>query len=93
MAAHIPTYLAPPPNVLNSVTTGLPKYAPIPKACDIIGLGRSTIYRLAGEGTLRLVKAGGRTLVDMEHALAWMATLPMASISAPAPSVQDTPAA
>jgi excisionase family DNA binding protein len=61
--------------------TGLPKYAPIPRACDITGLGRSTIYKLAGNGTLRLVKAGNRTLVDIEHALAWMATLPVASIA------------
>jgi excisionase family DNA binding protein len=64
-----------------ALIAGLPKYAPIPRACDITGLGRSTIYKLAGDGTLRLVKAGGRTLVDIEHALAWMATLPEASIA------------
>ncbi len=61
--------------------SSLPRYAPIPKACQITGLGRSTIYKLAGEGTLRLIKAGGRTLVDLDHALAWMETLPTAAIS------------
>jgi excisionase family DNA binding protein len=58
-----------------------PKYAPIPRACYITGLGRSTIYKLAGDGTLRLVKAGGRTLVDIDAALKYMATLPLASIA------------
>lgn len=51
---------------------GPPKYAPIPRACYITGLGRSTIYKLAGNGTLRLIKAGGRTLVDIDAALEYM---------------------
>jgi hypothetical protein len=46
-----------------------------------MGLGRSTIYKLAGDGTLRLIKAGSRTLVDIEAGLAWMATLPTADIA------------
>lgn len=58
-----------------------PKYAPIPRACYITGLGRSTIYKLAGDGALRLVKAGGRTLVDIDAALKYMATLPVATIA------------
>ena len=64
-----------------SSTAALPRYAPISRACDITGLGRSTIYKLAGQGRLRLVKAGGRTLVDIEHAIQWMATLPLANIA------------
>jgi excisionase family DNA binding protein len=64
-----------------AASAALPRYAPIPRACEITGLGRSTIYKLAGEGTLRLVKAGHRTLVDVEHALRWMAELPLASIA------------
>jgi excisionase family DNA binding protein len=58
-----------------------PKYAPIPRACDLLGLGRTKIYALAGEGLIRIVKAGGRSLVDIEQALAWMATLPAAEIA------------
>jgi excisionase family DNA binding protein len=33
-------------------------------ACRISGLSRSTLYRHATAGRLRLVKVGGRTLVD-----------------------------
>ena len=33
-------------------------------ACQVIGLGTTSIYKLAGEGKLRLVKVAGRTLVD-----------------------------
>lgn len=58
-----------------------PKYAPIPRASEITGLGRSTLYKLAGEGKIKLIKAGGRSLVDIEHALAWMQTLPTAQIA------------
>ena len=63
-----------------------PLYAPIPRACEISGLGRSTIYKLSGEGKIRLVKAGNRTLVDLEHLSKWMATLPLANIASPAKS-------
>jgi len=59
----------------------IPRYAPIPRAIEITGLSRSFIYLLAGQGKLRLVKAGGRTLVDMDHAMQWMATLPLANIA------------
>jgi excisionase family DNA binding protein len=58
-----------------------PRYAPINKACDILGFGRSKLYELAGEGSIRIVKVGGRSLVDIEAALGWMATLPVASIA------------
>jgi excisionase family DNA binding protein len=33
-------------------------------AAHIVGLSRSTLYRHAAAGRLRLVKVGGRTLVD-----------------------------
>jgi excisionase family DNA binding protein len=59
----------------------LPRYAPIPKACEILGFRRSKLYQLAGEGSIRVVKVGGRSLVDMEAALAFMARLPNASIA------------
>jgi hypothetical protein len=36
----------------------------IPDACRAIGLGRTSIYRLATDGKLRLIKIAGRSLVD-----------------------------
>lgn len=66
-----------------------PRYATIPIAVRMLGIGRSTIYKLAANGTLRLIKAGSRTLVDMDHALAWMATLPLAEIAIPYRRVND----
>jgi len=32
-------------------------------ACRALGVGRSTLYKLAGNGKLRLVRIGGRTVV------------------------------
>jgi len=60
---------------------GVPRYAPIPRACDLLGIGRTKLYDYAGKGLIRVVKAGGRSLVDIEQALAWMATLPAAEIA------------
>ena len=60
---------------------GVPRYAPIPKACDLLGIGRTKLYDYAGQGLIRIVKAGGRSLVDIEQALGWMATLPAAAIA------------
>jgi len=36
----------------------------IDDASQIIGLGRTSLYKLANQGKLRLVKVAGRTLVD-----------------------------
>ena len=36
----------------------------VPDACRMAGIGRTLLYKLAQEGRLRLLKAGGRTLVD-----------------------------
>lgn len=60
---------------------GLPRYASIPKACDLLGIGRTKMYDYAGNGLIRIIKVGGRSLVDIDAALAWMATLPTASIA------------
>ncbi|MEJ1157374.1 helix-turn-helix domain-containing protein [Prosthecomicrobium sp. N25] len=32
-------------------------------ACKVLGIGRTTLYKLASEGVLKLVRIGGRTLV------------------------------
>ena len=38
----------------------------IPQACELTGLGRSTIYRLFDDGKLQRLKAGTRTLIKMD---------------------------
>jgi excisionase family DNA binding protein len=59
----------------------VPRYAPIGRACDLLGIGRTKIYAYAGDGLIRIIKVGGRSLVDIDQALAWMATLPTADIA------------
>jgi hypothetical protein len=57
-----------------------PRYATIPRWCELSGLGRSRTYELVGQGFLRAIKIGARTLIDVEAGLAWMNTLPAANI-------------
>ena len=57
------------------------KYAPIPDWCAISGMSRSTTYEALGRGDLRAIKLGARTLIDVEHGLAWLASMPAAEIS------------
>ena len=38
----------------------------IPRACQITGLGRSTIYRLFDDGKLQRLKSGTRTLIRVD---------------------------
>jgi len=57
--------------------------ARIPMAVAISGLSRSAIYRAAGEGRIKLVKAGRTTLVDMASVRAFLASLPRAPIRPP----------
>lgn len=57
------------------------KYAPIPDWCAISGMSRSTTYEALGRGDLRAIKLGVRTLIDVEHGLAWLASMPAAEIS------------
>jgi excisionase family DNA binding protein len=50
------------------------------RAPGVFGLSRSGLYRLAGEGRIRMVKIGSRTLVDAASVRAFLATLPPAQI-------------
>ncbi len=47
----------------------------IPQACEITGLGRSTIYRLFEDGKLQRIKAGTRTLIKMDDLEAYIESL------------------
>jgi excisionase family DNA binding protein len=40
-----------------------PKARRVPDACRAIGISRATLYHLAKQGKVRLVRVGGRTLV------------------------------
>jgi hypothetical protein len=62
---------------------GEPRYGRIPAACARYGWSRSMLYRLAGEGAVKLVKVGGATFVDYASGDAYMASRPVASIRAP----------
>lgn len=37
----------------------------IAETCEMLSLGRTTIYKLIGEGRLEVVKVGSRTLVRL----------------------------
>jgi hypothetical protein len=64
-----------------SASPRYPKYAPLPEWRAISGLGRSKSYELLGEGKLRAIKVGRRLLIDVEHGLEYLATMPAARIS------------
>lgn len=38
----------------------------VDEACKVAGIGRTSLYKLANEGKIRLVKVAGRTIVDGE---------------------------
>lgn len=60
-----------------------PRYATIQNWTGMSGMGRTTTYDEIGRGNLRAIKVGARTLIDVEHGFAWLASLPPASIRAP----------
>lgn len=61
-------------------------YATITRWCHLSGMGRTRTYEEAALGNLRIIKVGGRSLVDVPHGLAWMRSLPTAQIRPPAGS-------
>jgi hypothetical protein len=61
----------------------VPRYLSINGWCLISGLGRTTTYKLAGDGKLRVIKVGGKSLVDVPHGLEYLESLPLASIRIP----------
>ena len=44
-------------------SVGAPKARRVNEACRALGISRSTLYRLAAEGRIRLIHVGTRTLV------------------------------
>jgi hypothetical protein len=45
-------------------------------------MGRSVVYEALARGDLRAVKCGARTLIDVDHGLAWLRSLPPAKATA-----------
>lgn len=55
-----------------------PKFATIADWCSLTGMGRSVVYEALARGDLQAVKLGKRTLIDVDHGLAWLRSLPIA---------------
>ena len=68
---------------MNTQTSDLPRFATFPTAARYLGVGRSTLYKWAGAGLIRVVKAGARSLIDLPAAVEYMDGLPAAEIAAP----------
>ena len=63
-----------------SETDLTPAFATIPDWCRISGMGRTATYQALSRRDLQARKLGKAVLVDVRAGLAWMDTLPMASI-------------
>jgi hypothetical protein len=57
-----------------------PKFGSIDTWCLLSGMGRRATYDALGHGNLKAVKAGTRTLINIEKGLAWLESLPAAQI-------------
>ncbi|MBB2170443.1 hypothetical protein HLH36_19280 [Gluconacetobacter aggeris] len=55
-----------------------PRYMAINPFCAFSGLTRYKLYELLGTGDIRAIKVGKRTLIDVEQALTWLASRPVA---------------
>jgi hypothetical protein len=53
-----------------------PAFCTIEDWLTISGMGRRSTYEALGSGGLRAIKRGSRTLIDVEHGLAWLRSLP-----------------
>ena len=53
-----------------------PQYGSVATWCELTGISRSKTYELLASGDLIARRLGGRTLVDIQAGLAWIATLP-----------------
>ncbi len=56
-----------------------PKYATIKKWCEMTGMSKSGTYNALAAGLMRAIKLGNKSLVDVEHGLAWLAAQPAAT--------------
>jgi hypothetical protein len=66
-----------------AITPPTEKFAPINRWCLISGMGRTQSYQALAAKHLRGKKVGSRLLIDVEHGLAWLRSLPDADIRLP----------
>ncbi len=59
-----------------------PRYMPIDAFTAWSGIGRTRLYDLLGAGAFRAIKAGRRTLIDVQSATEWLEKQPTARIGA-----------
>ena len=67
-------------DVPSKAISGYPVYATIPIWSRLSGMGRSTIYEALGRGDLRAIKLGARTLINVPQGMAWLDSLPPATV-------------
>lgn len=60
-----------------------PKFAPVPQWCALSGMTRTATYAALGRGDLRAIKqpGGRRTLIDVDHGIAWLRSQPAVDLS------------
>ncbi len=61
----------------------MPRYGTIDTWIALSGMGRRTTYDELGRGNLKAIKAGTRTLINIQAGMAWLESLPPAQIRAP----------
>jgi hypothetical protein len=61
-----------------------PKFAPLTSWLILSGMTRTGTYAALGRGDLRAIKqpGGRRTLIDVEHGLAWLRSQPPVTLGA-----------
>lgn len=70
---------------MNLSTSGLLKAAySIAEFCELVSLGRSSVFEEMKSGRLRKVKVGRRTLIPASEATAWLERLAGGAALAPA---------
>ena len=52
------------------------RFLSVHETTKVYSIGRTTLYGLISRGEIRALKAGGRTLVDVESVDAWADRLP-----------------
>ena len=57
-----------------------PAFASVADWCRLSGMGRTAIYHALSRGDLRARKVGSKTLIDVQHGMAWLHSLPLASV-------------
>ncbi len=77
---------------MTDLMTIRPPFCSIEQWCALSGMGRRWTYGKLGTGDLKAVKAGSRTLIDVEAGLAYLRSCPPARIRPVRAADQNTAA-